>query len=294
MQEEQQRKELGEFLRLHRSRITPAEVGLPVTPRRRTPGLRREEVADMVGISATWYAYLEQGRDIGVSVQVLERLAEVFHLSHHERMHLLTLAGKWTMVNANPPEEQISPTLQRVLDSHNPYPAYIIGQRWDIIGWNQAACAVLTDFNQLTLRERNLLALMFTNPIVRETLVNWEEHAQRVLRHFRIDYGQRTGDPILTELVARLLRESAIFATWWHQPDVDAEANTPKEIRHPELGRLVFEQTAYLVLDNPSLKMLLYAPLNKTTARKLRQLQRLNWTNGTEVVRSNGHLEQEV
>lgn len=290
MQEEQQRKELGDFLRLHRTRTPPTAVGLQSTSKRRTPGLRREEVADLVGISVTWYAYLEQGRDISVSVGVLERLAEVFRLSHHERVHLFGLAGKWTMTSTTASEEHISSTLQRILDYHNPYPAYVLGQRWDIIGWNDAACAVLNDFTKLTLRERNLLAIMFTNSYIRQTLVNWEDHAQRVLRHFRIDYGQRSGDPILAELVERLLKESKEFTLWWNFPDVDAQANTPKEIQHPELGRLLFEQSAFLVLDNPALKLLLYTPLNKTTTRKLRHLQRANWTNGQLPAGQNGYL----
>jgi transcriptional regulator with XRE-family HTH domain len=271
-------KQLGDFLRYHRARLTPSQVGLPSTTRRRTVGLRREEVASLIGISTTWYTSLEQGRNIQVSQKVLEKLAQLFQLSYQERLHLFSLANNLPQLNPYSSDAQPSPLLQRMLDYHSPSPAYLLSMRWDIIGWNEAACSVFPMMSHFYTRssrglDRNLVYLMFTDPQSRELIRFWERHAQSILRHFRIDYTQYGEHVNFEPLIHALNDQTLEFTEWWECPDIGIETITQKELNHPLVGHLILEQSIYLVVDNPGLKMVLDVPYNQETYCKLQHLQ---------------------
>src|SRR5579864_5056867 len=178
-------QELGDFLRTRRAKLTPEEVGLPRGSRRKTPGLRRVEVAQLVGVSVDWYTWLEQGRSITPSTQVLERLVQTLRLDTQERTHLFLLAQQQPPPALLQEPEIVSPALQRFLDQFGARPAFVSGRRWDILAWNDAGCAVFGDFRRMTTRERNTIWGIFTNPLSRQYVVDWEEDARQILAQFR-------------------------------------------------------------------------------------------------------------
>ena len=183
-------EELADFLKTRRSRILPSQVGLPEGPRRRTSGLRREEVAQLAGIGLTWYTWLEQGRPIRVSEQVIESLARVLLLDRQECRHLYMLANQ-----PLPPDIQeyggtVSPILQHVLDSLTLCPSFIADQRWNVVAWNRAACAVLGDFHTMNVRQRNVVWAMFTDDYFKLLYADWEKNAKSLLGRFRSTSGK--------------------------------------------------------------------------------------------------------
>ena len=210
--DEIRRQELSDFLRNRRGRIAPADVGLPATNRRRTPGLRREEVAQLAGVSATWYTWLEQKRPIGVSSGVLDSLARVLRLDPAERMQLFQLALRQPVLESLSKRETVSPLIRRLLDQTDPIPAFVLGRRWDVLAWNRAALAFFFDFEQVPANERNTLWLIFTNSTLRSLLVDWRSRAQDTLARFRADYGRHAGDAHFVQLVERLKSVSPEFA----------------------------------------------------------------------------------
>ncbi|QBD83460.1 XRE family transcriptional regulator [Ktedonosporobacter rubrisoli] len=272
-QEKQRYQELGDFLRTRRARISPEQVGLPRGIRRRTPGLRREEVAQLAGVSVDWYTWLEQGREITVSTQVLESLARALHLAADERVHLFLLAHQQLPLERPALEETVSPTLQHFLDHLGTSPAYVSGQRWDIIAWNEAACAVFGDFRAMRGRERNAVWRTFTSATHRQLLVDWEGHARKLLAQFRASFGRMLGDPQLTELINDLLTASAEFRLWWPDHEILGTPEGQKALNHPQVGFLLLEHLTFQVYDAPELKVTVYTPINEAdTPRKLQQL----------------------
>src|SRR6202162_6195473 len=198
--DEIRRQELSDFLRTRRARIDPAEGGLPATNRRRTPGLRREEVAQLAGMSATWYTWLEQRRPISVSRGMLDNLARVLQLNPVERIQLFRLARREPAIDSTPQREAISPRFQRMLDQSDVMPSFVMGRRWDVLGWNRAARAFFLDFEQVPPDERNVVWLLFTHPALRSLVVEWSTRAQDTLARFRADYGRYAGDAHLSSL----------------------------------------------------------------------------------------------
>ncbi|MBV8653742.1 MAG: helix-turn-helix domain-containing protein, partial [Alphaproteobacteria bacterium] len=207
-----ERTELAGFLRSRRERLTPESVGLPVGGRRRTAGLRREEVAALAGVGLTWYTWFEQGREIGVSAGFLDNVARALRLSGIERAHLYALADHGPTAPPLPPRT-VSPALQRMLDGLPTYPAYMKTPRWDVVAWNAQADAVFGLAERRPDR-RNILEMVFTEPEFRERLVNWSEDAPKILAKFRTDYAKRAGDPAMAGLVESLARQSAEFRQW--------------------------------------------------------------------------------
>ena len=191
----ERRQELGNFLRTRRARIEASQVGLPTRQRRRIPGLRRDEVALLAGMSVDWYTWLEQGREINVSEQVVESLVQVLQLNASEREHLYLLACQHLPPELPLVNETVSPTLQHFLDHLGASPAYVTGQRWDIVAWNKAACVVFGDYRQMTKRECNIVWRTFTSPTYRQLLVDWEGLAQHILARFRASCRRFFGDP---------------------------------------------------------------------------------------------------
>jgi len=254
--DEIRRQELSDFLRNRRGRIAPADVGLPATTRRRTPGLRREEVAHLAGMSATWYTWLEQKRPIGVSPGVLDNLARVLLLDPAERMQLFQLALRNPVLECPSKPEIISPLIRRLVDQFNPNPAIVLGRRWDVLVWNHGARAFFLDFNEVQAAERNMLWLLFTHPALRSLVADWRERAQDTLARFRADYGRHAGDPHFVQLVERLKSVSPEFAQWWPRFDIQPVSEGRREYDHPVGGRMIVEHATLLVGDNPELGLL--------------------------------------
>ena len=272
--DQERRNELAHFLRTRRERMSPEALGLPGSSRRRTPGLRREELAVLAGIGVTWYTGLEQSRDITVSAQVLENLARVLDLNAAERNHLFLLARQQQPIDPYPCTTTASPALQRILESMGTSPAYVANPRWDVLAWNQAMARVYqTDFGALPLRERNILRLTFTHPFRRMLLVNWEKAAKDLLAVFRASTERYVGEPWLKALVAELELASPEFRAWWPHHAIQATHSGKKELNHPLVGRLVLQPTTFQVTDAPDLRMVIYTPLAEAnTAQKLAQL----------------------
>lgn len=274
MKTQERRQELGDFVRTRRERLAPAETGLSAGGKRRTPGLRREEVALLSGVSVTWFTWLEQGRDINVSVSVLESLARVLRMDEAERVRLFMLARQPLPVR-DASEAEVTPSLRRVLDGLPTHPAYIVGRRWDVLAWNRAAGEVFGDFGapEAGGHARNLVWLSFTSAAWRNRIVQWETHAQCVLAQFRAVYGQHTGDPLCDDLVQQLQNQSTEFADWWPRHDVRDLPGGRKEVRHPDAGLLVLEDSLFSVAGSPDLRLFLYTPLDEEdTPAKLRRL----------------------
>ncbi len=266
-------QELGDFLRTRRARLTPGDVGLPQGNRRKTPGLRRAEVAQLVGVSVDWYTWLEQGRPITPSTQVLECLVQTLRLDANERTHLFLLAQQQAPPALLQEAEIVSPALQHFLDQFGTRPAFVSGRRWDILAWNDAGCAVFGDFRRMTPREHNTIWGIFTNPLSRQFVVDWEEDARHLLAQFRSSCGRYPGDAQLTELIHDLMLTSPEFRAWWPDHEVRGGQEGRKKLNHPQVGYLLFERLTFQVFDTPDLKVTVYTPLEEAdTPRKVVQL----------------------
>lgn len=274
MNDKQRRSELADFLRTRRTRLPPGAVGLPNRGRRRTPGLRREEVAELANISVTLYTWLEQGRDKKVSAQVLENIANALQLDADERLHLFALAQQQPLPIPPSLKERVSPAIQLLLDHQGAIPAYVTGRRWDILAWNQAACAVFGDFSQMPPRQRNLIWFVFTQKAVRQLFVGWEGFAQCTLAQFRLDCDRYLGVELkCADLVEDLRQVSPEFNQWWARHDVLRRTEWCKELAHPVVGRLVLESITFRVHDTPDLRFVVYTPAPESdTAGKLQKL----------------------
>ncbi len=282
-QQDQRLHELGDFLRTRRARLMPEDVGLPRGSRRKTPGLRRTEVAQLVGVSVDWYTWLEQGRPITPSTQVLERLVQALRLDTNERTHLFLLAQQQAPPALLQETEVVSPALQHFLDQFGSRPAFVSGRRWDVLAWNDAGCAVFDDYRKRTApRERNTIWGIFTNPLARQHIVNWEEDARHLLAQFRSSCGRYPGDARLTELIHDLMLASPEFRAWWPDNEVRGGQEGRKALTHPQVGYLLFERLTFQVFDTPDLKVTVYTPLEEAdTPRKVEQLLKL-WYNKAE------------
>jgi transcriptional regulator with XRE-family HTH domain len=267
-------QELGDFLRTRRARLTPEAAGLPRGSRRKTPGLRRAEVAQLVGVSVDWYTWLEQGRAITPSTQVLERLAQTLRLDMSERTHLFLLAQQQPPPALALEPESVSPALQRFIDQFGTRPAFVSGRRWDVLARNAAGGAVFVDDRRMTgPHERNTIWNVFTNPQARHFIVNWEDDARYLLAQLRSSYARYPGDAQLAELIHDLLRASPEFRAWWPDHEVRGGQERRKILNHPQVGHLVLERLIFEVLDTPNLKVIVYTPLDEEdTPRKLEYL----------------------
>ncbi len=264
MQEHERRQALADFLRKRRAHLSPTEVDLPPGLRRRTPGLRREEVAQLAHMGTSWYVWLEQGRDVHPSAAVLESLAQALRLTPNERRHLFLLAGQpLPPPPVSPSEESISPALQQVLSDLNPSPAYVLGRRYDYLAWNKAADALFAISDTLSDTSspyaRNMVWRLFTSPTTRER-PNWEAVVRATLAEFRAASARYPGDPWFEELIEDLKQVSPEFCQWWPHHDVRSALDGHKVIEHPTLGYLEFEHFTLQVLTNPDIRIMIYTP----------------------------------
>jgi transcriptional regulator with XRE-family HTH domain len=261
--------QLALYLRERRERLDPAALGL-AGGRRRTPGLRREEVAARAGISATWYSWLEQGRGGAPSAAVLDRVARALLLTEAEREHLFLLGlGRLPAVRYRPPGD-IEPRLQRVLDALGTSPAIIATTRWDVVAWNAAAAAVLTDYGSLPPEERNVLRRVFLDPRSRAMNLEWEDVARMVVAVFRAAIARAGARDSADELVQALRRESPDFTRIWDEGEVRCLGDGIKRLRHPVLGEIALEYSAFAVDGRPDLTMLVFTPTD--AAARIRAL----------------------
>ncbi|UCI07084.1 helix-turn-helix transcriptional regulator [Mesorhizobium sp. B1-1-8] len=263
---------LGNFLRDRRMRLDPVAFGF-ATGRRRTQGLRREEVAQRANISPTWYTWLEQGRGGAPSADVLNRIATGLMLTEPEREHLFMLGL------GRPPEvrykvvDSVTPRLQRVLDALEGSPAIIKTATWDVVAWNRAATALLTDYSKLPREQRNILRLMFGNPRVRAAQDDWESVARFVVGSFRADAARAGAGAEVTELVEELSRISPEFEALWRDNDLVAgHGEGVKRLRHPEVGLIELEFSVFAVDGRPELGMVVYNPATPADAERIQAL----------------------
>lgn len=249
-----QRDELGRFLRARRAALAPRDVGLPPGRARRTPGLRREEVSLLAGVSVTWYTWLEQGRRINASADVLEALGRALLLDDAGRRHLHALAAPVQAAGTDT-IEQAPDALVRLITSMDPAPAYVLGPRWEFLAWNRAQSRLYPMIDRLADEERNLLWVIFAEPTARNLLADWPQQARRILAEFRADTATRSTDPQVTMLVERLRAASAEFAEWWAHADVARFQTRLRAYSHPRAGSLVFEYQQLTASEWPSLKV---------------------------------------
>ena len=271
-------RELGDFLRSRRAAIDPADVGLPSGPRRRAPGLRREEVALLAGVSVTWYTWLEQGRAERPSRAVLDAVARALRLDDAEHSHLLTLARRAAGDGAveassrarragegveavdlagHPPPD----ALVRTLDALDPAPSYLLGPRWEYLAWNRAQGLLYPKAESLAVEDRNLLFIVLCEPSARELVVDREDEARAMVTEFRASTALLRGDPDLEDLIARLRRESPEFERWWSGLDVAGFHSRLRRYDHPRAGPLTFEYQAFEPAEWPGHRLVTQLPV---------------------------------
>jgi transcriptional regulator with XRE-family HTH domain len=262
---------LGSFLRDRRARLDPVTFGF-AAGRRRTPGLRREEVAQRANISPTWYTWLEQGRGGAPSADVLNRIAQGMMLTEPEREHLFILAL------GHPPEarytgpEGITPRLQRVLDALPGSAAIIRTATWDVVAWNRCAAVLLTDYSTLVRAQRNILRMMFSDSRVRAAQEDWQSVARFVVGAFRADAARAGASAEIAQLVEELSRISPEFDALWRSNDVAGHGDGLKRLRHPEIGPIELEFSTFAVEGRPDLTMMVYNPATAESAKAVESL----------------------
>ncbi|MFB9686302.1 helix-turn-helix transcriptional regulator [Amycolatopsis plumensis] len=245
--------ELGAFLRSRRERLAPEDAGLPATGRRRTPGLRREELALLAGISATWLTYLEQGRDVRPSGQVLDALARALRLSGAEQEHLHRLAGGGAAPGESV-DEEAAPEVAGVPALLGENPAYVTGICYDVLASNAAAEELFRGIG----RGGNVVRWLFTEAAAREVLVDWEQEARGVLARLRAIAGRHPGHPRVTRLVAELTEASPEVREWWPHYDIQFSHAGHKRLRHPRLGLITVPHAAFHVAERPEQTLVVY------------------------------------
>jgi transcriptional regulator with XRE-family HTH domain len=258
---------LGDFLRSRRERLTPDQVGLTGGPRRRTPGLRREEVALLSGVSVSWYSWLEQGRRIGVSRQVLDALALTLRLTAAERRHLFELAGEAETGEAPVGEgcPAVGDHLRETVAALAPNPACLLDRHWDILAWNDAEAALYDGFGELTPGRRNMIWLYYGWQPMRSMIKDWETEAWAVLAQFRASADRHPGDPRFAQIVADVSSADPAFAGRWERHDVAGFTPALKRFDHPRLGPLTFRQTKLIAAEDSELHLVARFPADPAT-----------------------------
>ncbi|WP_339254064.1 helix-turn-helix transcriptional regulator [Paenibacillus sp. FSL P2-0136] len=265
--------ELSRFLRLRRERMTPKQAGLPETGRRRTPGLRRSEVAQLADVGLDWYTYLEQGRPINVSAEVLDRISEVLRLDEAERRHLYHLARKqFPLINTHQPSK-VTAELQRFLDSQTLSPSNVMDAHMNIIAWNEAYCAMNGDLAAMSESERNFVWMTFTSARFRYVKgEQWEMHARRIVATFHARYARHGEDPWWSEQFEALSKVSSEFREFWDSHEILDAIDAPKTLHCPNLGKLNFDLVSFQYLNDSNLTVSIHVPHQDGTVEKMQQL----------------------
>jgi transcriptional regulator with XRE-family HTH domain len=266
---------LSIFLKTQRTKIDPSTVGLPIGSRRRTSGLRREEVAMLAGVSTTWYTWLEQGRDIRVSGSVLDAVCRALQLTKDERkyVHALALESEHPDPTSHLTEVSLSPSLQKILQELRYCPTIISDRRSQIVGWNTVAEQVFLNFHDIVPEQRNIIQLLFVRKELRSLAVNWETFVLGFLAIFRACYGQYVSDEWYGKFIERMSGQYPEFDTLWNQTQVNTAPEVMIEFRHSKAGRMLFELTSFQVQGNEDLRCSIYTPVSgSSTESKLRRL----------------------
>ncbi|MFE2969318.1 helix-turn-helix transcriptional regulator [Streptomyces sp. NPDC059340] len=266
------RRELAVFLRSRRERMSPSELGIVAITRRRTPGLRREEVAQHAGMSVTWYTALEQARDVRPSPQVLNALARTLRLDHDERHHLYRLAG--AVDDAVVAEcNAVSTELHAVLDKLDPYPACVQNGKFDLLAYNSAMRLLITDLDEVPIAQRNCVWLTFTEPRWRERVIDWEQAAARQVANLRVAMAEHVDDGRWKALVSRLRAESSEFAELWDRHSVrGVDAGVLRQIDNPAIGRMTFTVSNTWVAPGSTTRLQVLLPADPHTVERLTRL----------------------
>ncbi|WP_167754232.1 helix-turn-helix transcriptional regulator [Amycolatopsis nivea] len=269
IEDRERRKELAAFLRSRRTALDPVAAGFPTTGRRRTAGLRREEVAALAEISVTLYTWLEQARPVPVSVAALTRVAAALACTDEETQLVLTLlSGRGP---ASPEHDGAAAAgLVGLVAQQDPSPAWLIGPRWEGFGQNESARLVFGDWTRRDVADRGLLTLMFTDPFIRSLFRDWHEQARRLIAEFRLSTALHSGDPALSAMVDRLVQESPEFREWWQQYPAQTRAEATTTLDHPELGTLVFQHVPLRTQDASGIRASFLVPADEATAGALR------------------------
>ena len=246
----------GDFLRSRRTRLNPDKPGDATRQRRRTPGLKREEVAQRAGISAEWYVKLEQGRAVSPSAETVQALGRALQLDAVELAHLRSLAAAG---GRQPFRREDTPDVLRRIVASLPEPAYLTGQRWDVLAWNDAAVALFGDFGRFAPGDRNILHWMFTDPAAKTLFgETWAEEARRMVSLFRTAHDLWPGDTAFSALVDRIRASCVKFDAWWSEHGIGAPLSGTKHLHHPTLGVMHYEYASFQANDDPALKLALY------------------------------------
>lgn len=265
------RTELAAFLRSRRERIKPEDVGLPPALRRRTSGLRREEVAQLAGVGITWYTWLEQGRPINASVQVLDAVARTLRLDQIERAHLFRLAEVPGIIPIGEPARALPDSVQDVLDAL-PYPACVITDRFDLLAWNDIYARVFPAVTSAPAQDRNTLLSLFTSPPCCTPLADLDAYCFGAVGQLRVAYAKHAGDPAWTRFIRRLEAESPKFAQNWAAQDVAPPGSYSKALRHPGLGEFMAVTTTFAVQSIPGTRMTVYTPADPVSRITMERL----------------------
>jgi transcriptional regulator with XRE-family HTH domain len=264
------RDELAAFLRNRRERLTPNDVGIVASGRRRTPGLRREEVAQLAGVGVTWYTWLEQGRDIAPSPQVLDAIVRTLQLDRHERTHVFRLSGA-----ADPSHvdgcHAVPDTIQPLLDQLEPFPAAVVNGRYDILAYNRTYQAIIGPLDDLPAEDRNMLRLMFTDPDVRSRMVDWEQSVGFLVASFRAAMAKHVGEPAWKCFLAQML-ERPEFAEVWERHEVRPIQRMSKRMFSPSVGLLQMVTTSLWLAESVGVRMVTYTPADDETRARLDEL----------------------
>lgn len=267
------RRQLGDFLRTRRTQLDRAAFGLPPVTRGRGMGLRREEIAYLSGVSVTWYTWLEQGRPINPSRQVLDAVARTLRLTAAERAYVLSLAGAATPATGAAEAAEVPPHVQHLLDALQTSPAFAIAADWSIAAWNRAYQALYPGVATVPAQDRNLLWLVFTDPDVRAMLPDWAADSRHFLAEYRAEAAPRLGEAAHADLVERLGRASEVFRAAWRDHDVEGFTSRERRFHRPEVGDLDFEHHRLELSDVPGLHLVVYTPVSGTpTAERLARL----------------------
>jgi transcriptional regulator with XRE-family HTH domain len=273
--DEQRRRELADFLRSRRERLKPNPGKFVQLSRRRTPGLRREEVAELSGVGATWYTWLEQARDIQPSSEVLDRIGKALELNPFELTHLFQLAGKVLPSILDLSHEEVPEAVKRVIGHSLGVPAMVLGERFDLLHWNAEFSYLFGDMSLVPKADRNWMYLLHCGKNIRDSIIDWEIHGKRIMAEFRAAIGERIGNPWIVELIDRMKHESPEFENWWKSHDVRERVSLSFEMTHAELGRISFERSVYSPVDAPKLRMVIYTPLTPNLTEKIRLKNRI-------------------
>ncbi|MFJ3229859.1 helix-turn-helix transcriptional regulator [Streptomyces sp. NPDC086787] len=275
MAHDTRRHQLAAFLRSRRERIAPEQVGLPRGARRRTPGLRREEVAQLAAVGVTWYTWLEQARDITVSVQVLDALARSLQLDASERAHLFELAGSTDPTPAASCSGVVSPAVRQLLHALEPVPACVQNSRYDILAYNRTYGRLFNDLDAVPAEDRNCMLLVYTNPDWRSSIVHLDDTMRIMAAKLRASMAGHLTEPAWKMLVKRLMTESAEFRENWERYEVLRTRGKTKQFRNRAVGLLTVDHTDLWLNPESGARMVSYVPTDDETRRRLERLHAL-------------------